>query len=868
MAIKGMAMLNRVTISALLKTVIALCGAAVVIMLSLNVWDSWNRLNSDSRAAAATEASSYLFTALHNLRVDSSSTYRDLLSDKQQTAELEPLLRNARAGDMPALNSALVALQDVDFPDHQVQVTALSDAIKNLIALHAASAAALQQPKDQRPAGLADSGLAQTNALLAMLDRISTQVTLSIKLQDAFVDELMEIKQLAWVVRNAGGDASVVVSNTLGGRPLPPDAMDQYIANVSKLNTAWTALKNLAGGLPLPPHFTQAVDKAEQNFFDPNYINLRAAMVKALVAGQTPDMTVEQWSPMSVSKLATLEGVADAALDAARDHAIEQHDSALRDLIVQLGLLAASLAGVIGLVLTVSRRVINPLHKVSEAMRQLAGGDFDVVLPGLDRNDEIGAIARATEGFKIKAAEKARREAAAQADRQREATDQAQREAAKRAAEQAEQERQMAAERDAAMARLSGEFEAAVGGIVQAAVRGDFSQRVAVEGKSGFVLNVGTAINTLCDNVSKALDDLAQMLGALAEGDLTRRIDGNYQGCFATLKDNANATAERVGAAISEIKHAGQEVAGASAEISAATTDLSQRTEEQAASLEQTSASMEEMSVTVKKNADQAKIASQFANETRSVADRSGEIVSKAVNAMSRIDESSRKIADIITVIDEIARQTNLLALNAAVEAARAGEAGRGFAVVAAEVRSLAQRSSQAAKDIKELITNSSTQVHDGVDLVNKTGSSLGEIVESIKKVSEIVADIATASSEQSTGIDQINRALTQVDEATQQNSALVEQNAATAKTLEHQAKVMNERVGMFRLAERPPVAAQIDRPAPARQTGAPHAAAKAQPKRVAAAAPKVAAAPRRGMNGSGRATALAAAIEDDWKEF
>jgi methyl-accepting chemotaxis protein len=208
---------------------------------------------------------------------------------------------------------------------------------------------------------------------------------------------------------------------------------------------------------------------------------------------------------------------------------------------------------------------------------------------------------------------------------------------------------------------------------------------------------------------------------------------------------------------------------------------------------------MEQISATVRKNAENAQQANQLASGTLDVAGRGGQVVGKVVEAMSRIDESSRKIADIIGVIDEIARQTNLLALNAAVEAARAGDAGRGFAVVATEVRSLAQRSSQAAKDISLLITKSNDQVKDGVALADGAGSALNEIVESIKGVAEVVADIATASAEQATGLDQITKALTQMDEVTQQNSALVEQNAATARTLEDQARTMDERVSFFR---------------------------------------------------------------------
>jgi methyl-accepting chemotaxis protein len=214
---------------------------------------------------------------------------------------------------------------------------------------------------------------------------------------------------------------------------------------------------------------------------------------------------------------------------------------------------------------------------------------------------------------------------------------------------------------------------------------------------------------------------------------------------------------------------------------------------------------MEQISATVKKNAENAQQADTFAASTRDVADRSGAVVAQAVGAMAKIEESSRKISDIISVIDEIARQTNLLALNAAVEAARAGEAGRGFAVVASEVRSLAQRSAQAAKDIKDLITSSSGQVQEGVELVNRAGGSLNDIVESIKKVAQIISEIAAASAEQSTGIDHVNTALTQMDEVTQQNSALVEENAAAAKSLEAQSQGMNERVSFFRLDDAQP---------------------------------------------------------------
>jgi methyl-accepting chemotaxis protein len=448
----------------------------------------------------------------------------------------------------------------------------------------------------------------------------------------------------------------------------------------------------------------------------------------------------------------------------------------------------------------VGRGITKPLTALVALLQKLAGGDYGVEIDGADRRDEIGDVAKAARVFKDNGLAKLWMEQEQKEAEQRAAAERELAAANKLRAEQerSEAEKRAAADRDAAAAEVASQFEAAVGGIVQAAVTGDFSKRVVLEGTSGLILNVGGAINALCENVGRALADLAGMLTALAAGNLTKRITADYQGDFATLKQSANETAAAIGSMIGQVKQSIREVANAAAEISSSTTDLSQRTEEQAASLEETSASMEEISATVKQNAENAQQASQFAVETRDVAERGGAVVGDAVGAMAQIAASSHKIADIIGVIDEIARQTNLLALNAAVEAARAGEAGRGFAVVATEVRSLAQRSSQAAHDIKDLITNSSSQVENGVNLVNRAGTSLAEIVASIKKVAGAVSDIAGASAEQATGLEHVNKALLQMDEVTQQNSALVEENAATAKTLESQAKTMNERISVF----------------------------------------------------------------------
>jgi methyl-accepting chemotaxis protein len=329
--------------------------------------------------------------------------------------------------------------------------------------------------------------------------------------------------------------------------------------------------------------------------------------------------------------------------------------------------------------------------------------------------------------------------------------------------------------------------------------------------------NVETQVK-VTEEQTRVVRLLAEGLSTVSGGDLTFRLSDGFTDAYRQIKDDFNTTIGRLHDTIVAIAVSTHDVAHTAREISGSTADLAQRTEEQTATLEEVSASMQAIAETVKKNADDAQQANQFATGTHEIANRGGAVVSQAVGAMARIEESSRKISDIIGVIDEIARQTNLLALNAAVEAARAGEAGRGFAVVASEVRSLAQRSAQAAKDIKDLITNSSGQVREGVELVNRAGGSLSEILASIRKVAEIVSAIASASTEQSSGVDQVNKALSQMDETTQQNAALVEQNAAAAQALEQQSLAMDERVTFFRLGDEQPARdAALPVPAPRR---------------------------------------------------
>ena len=338
--------------------------------------------------------------------------------------------------------------------------------------------------------------------------------------------------------------------------------------------------------------------------------------------------------------------------------------------------------------------------------------------------------------------------------------------------------------------------------LVNSAAAGDLSHRIALEGKSGFFLNLAQSVNQMVATTDGVINETVSALVRIANGDMTQQIETQYQGAYELIKDNANLTIQRLTDIVSEIKAVAHATNVSATEIAAGNIDLSQRTEEQASSLEETASSMEQMASTVKQNADNARQANMMATEASQVAIKGGKVVSEVVVTMSAINASSKKIVDIISVIDGIAFQTNILALNAAVEAARAGEQGRGFAVVATEVRNLAQRSAAAAKEIKQLIGDSVDKVADGTKLVEDAGKTMDEIVLAVKMVTESVNESASASQEQSVGIDQVTNAITNMDEVTQQNAALVEQAAAAASSMEQQTQELIDSVAVFQLPE------------------------------------------------------------------
>ncbi|MFB9270209.1 methyl-accepting chemotaxis protein [Bradyrhizobium erythrophlei] len=404
-------MLNRLTVSALLKTVILVTSFCVVMAISLNAWESWERLQVASRISVIADASASLFKAMHNLRTDRSTTSRLLNSDAPIEADIEKYLRNIRDTEMPAMANALAVLGTFDFAQQKALVPELDRRFKTASAQQSEFWDAMGKPKASRRPTLAKDYTDTVNALLDNMDKLSGVLAADVNHKDATIDQLLAIKQIAWLLRNTAGEASLIVSTGLNSGKMTADIKGNYARFLGGIDAAWNAMELTTRGMQLPPALSNAMAANKTAYFDPQYVALRDRLVNALVTGEKPELTTNQWTPVTVGRLGAAVGVAEAALDAAKAHAAGQYATALHTLIMQVGLLAAAIGLTVGAMLLVGRRVIAPLHTMRDAMLKVAAGDLSVDTGYAARGDEIGALAGALETFKQQAEEKVRIEA-------------------------------------------------------------------------------------------------------------------------------------------------------------------------------------------------------------------------------------------------------------------------------------------------------------------------------------------------------------------------------------------------------------------------------------------------------------------------
>ncbi|WP_232846621.1 methyl-accepting chemotaxis protein [Devosia beringensis] len=542
----------------------------------------------------------------------------------------------------------------------------------------------------------------------------------------------------------------------------------------------------------------------------------------AALAAQLAKLLVDQ-KPNSQGIGDTIAELTAATQEARVAAAAASHAQMAQGQLIGLIMGALVIATLIGSAIFGSKAIAKPIRVITDRMSTLATGDLQSTIPYMSRGDELGAMAAAVQVFRengIKVAEMSLEDAAR-------------------------------AKINADRAQMMGNFQTSFDAVIAATAQGDFSKRIDAHFDDKDIDRISANFNGMVETVNTGLAEAGKVLAALAQADLTKRMEGTYQGAFAELRDDMNAVGDKLADIVGQLRSTSGALKSATGEILAGTNDLAERTTKQAAAIEETSAAMEQLAVTVTDNAKRAGSASSRAKSVSQTAEETGEVMRQSNQAMERISSSSAKISNIIGLIDDIAFQTNLLALNASVEAARAGDAGKGFAVVAVEVRRLAQSAASASAEVKVLIEQSASEVTGGSKLVAEATNKLTSMLDGVRESATLIEAISSASQEQSSSIAEVTTAIRQMDEMTQHNAALVEQTNAAIEQTEGQANDLDRIVEIFVLdgAARAPARREAA-PQPQKQGGV-----RALQARVTSAAKSYL------SNGN-------AAIKQEWSEF
>jgi len=773
------------TIRSLLLAAVGFLSLLLLTALALQAANAWVTYRSAAQFVVMNEATNLYIRGLQELVKERLATNNALQGDIAITAADNKVIAEFRRKADTLLNDSLNRIADIqEAAAHDDQFKAFRANLEKLQQIRTAADTAMALPIAKRDRAFMKDYVANTTMVIDTAINAWRRVSRESAGSDGTLRDLAQIRDMAWSLQDTAERERLAISQAIAMQvPIQGQMQKEIASKRTQINLLYQLLWQLRAA-DIDPKIAKAMSEIDKQYFQ-NYRSLVTTVERASTVAMAttksqftlpkPKYPVDApaWTRQTLPQVATFLGLLFTAADVSEQRTIEARSEALFWLIWIFGLMCAGGLVAAGCAYFIVRRVTRPIEQLSGIMQRLAKRDLDVHVPGTERKDELGAMARAVEVFKENTLAKDRLEAAAEA--------------------RADADR---AEADLRNTEL--QFQEELAALIDSAAQGDLSRRINLSGKSGLMLKLGEGMNRWAETIKVALGEVLQMMSALAKGDLSIRITGEYEADLLQLKTDTNATADKLAAIVGQTVDGIGAIKAATQQLASGSSDLSSRTEEQVASLEEMAAAIRQLSVTIRQNAENAQQANQLASDARNAAERGGTVASGAISAMGQIESSSGRISEIVGLIEEIAFQTNLLALNAAVEAARAGEAGRGFAVVAAEVRALAQRSSQASKEIKSLIGESSQQVRSGVEMVNKAGSSLSEIVSSVQRVAGIVAEIASASREQSAGVQEVDDSVTQMEAVTQKNAALVEESTASLTSVDAQVDGVARVISFF----------------------------------------------------------------------